>query len=107
VAHTSESRAGLTGSRRVTKHRDPCRDTTFPASPRFGSRAWDDYTSWADDRKMLRRINRLIEESARDPAVGIGKPEPLSQNLSGHWSRRITDEHPLGHQNRRGAPALS
>lgn len=64
----------------------------------FTSRAWDDYTSWADDRKMLKRINRLIEESARDPASGIGKPEPLSQNLSGYWSRRITDEHRLVYQ---------
>ncbi|KPM55333.1 hypothetical protein CcI49_32550 [Frankia sp. CcI49] len=64
----------------------------------FTSQAWDDYTSWADDRKMLRRINRLIEESARDPAIGIGKPEPLTQNLSGFWSRRITDEHRLVYQ---------
>jgi toxin YoeB len=64
----------------------------------FTSRAWDDYTSWADDRKMLRRINRLIEEAARDPATGIGKPEALSQNLSGYWSRRITDEHRLVYQ---------
>ncbi|KLL11217.1 Txe/YoeB family addiction module toxin [Protofrankia coriariae] len=64
----------------------------------FTARAWADYASWADDRKMLRRINRLIEESARDPAVGIGKPEPLAQNLSGYWSRRITEEHRLVYQ---------
>jgi len=44
---------------------------------------------------MLRRINRLIDEAGRDPAVGIGKPEPLAQNLRGYWSRRITDEHRL------------
>ncbi|WP_322780538.1 Txe/YoeB family addiction module toxin [Frankia sp. Cas4] len=61
----------------------------------FTSRAWADYTSWADDRTTLRRINRLIEESARDPATGIGKPEQLSQNLSGYWSRRLTDEYRL------------
>jgi toxin YoeB len=64
----------------------------------FTPKAWEDYTSWADDRKTLRRINRLIEEAARDPAVGIGKPELLSQNLSGYWSRRITDEHRLVYQ---------
>jgi toxin YoeB len=64
----------------------------------FTSRAWEDYTSWADDRRTLRRINRLIVEASRDPAVGIGKPEPLSQNLSGFWSRRITDEHRLVYQ---------
>jgi toxin YoeB len=58
-------------------------------------RAWADYTSWNDDRRALGRINRLIEESARDPATGIGKPEAVLQNLSGYWSRRITDEHHL------------
>ena len=41
---------------------------------------------------MVRRVNRLIGEAARDPGSGIGEPEPLSQNLSGHWSRRITQE---------------
>jgi toxin YoeB len=61
----------------------------------FTDDAWDDYCSWSEDRKMLARINRLIDESLRDPAVGIGKPEPLGQNLSGFWSRRITDEHRL------------
>jgi toxin YoeB len=66
----------------------------------FTSRGWADYVSWVDDRKTLRRINRLIEEAARDPAIGIGKPEPLSQNLSGYWSRRITDEHRLVYQPR-------
>ena len=35
----------------------------------------------------------MIEEAARDPATGIGKPERLSHNLSSYWSRRITDEH--------------
>jgi toxin YoeB len=61
----------------------------------FTDDGWADYCSWSDDRKMLARINRLIDESSRDPAIGIGKPEPLGQNLSGYWSRRITDEHRL------------
>ncbi|MBN1170587.1 MAG: Txe/YoeB family addiction module toxin [Micromonosporaceae bacterium] len=64
----------------------------------FSPQGWEDYTSWADDRRTLRRINRLIDEAAQDPAVGIGKPEPLSQSLSGYWSRRITDEHRLVYQ---------
>ncbi len=54
-----------------------------------------DYCSWTDDRKMLARITRLIGEALREPRVGIGKPEPLGQNLSDYWSRRITDEHRL------------
>ena len=40
----------------------------------------------------------MIEEAARDPGAGIGKPERLSHNLSGYWSRRITDEHRLVYQ---------
>lgn len=31
----------------------------------------------------------------RDPEVGIGNPEPLRENLSGFWSRRIDDTHRL------------
>jgi toxin YoeB len=61
----------------------------------FTSHGWDDYCGWADDRKTLKRVNRLIEEAARDPAVGTGKPERLSGDLSGYWSRRIDQEHRL------------
>ena len=58
--------------------------------------AWDDYLYWqGQDRKQLRRINQLIQACLRDPFVGIGKPEPLRENLSGCWSRRIDDEHRL------------
>jgi toxin YoeB len=56
--------------------------------------AWNDYLYWSEtDRKLLKRINRLIEECARSPFTGIGKPEPLRDDLAGWWSRRIDDEH--------------
>ena len=61
----------------------------------FTSNGWDDYCSWADDRKTLKRVNRLIEEARREPGAGTGKPERLSGNLSGYWSRRIDQEHRL------------
>lgn len=61
----------------------------------FTRHGWDDYVSWADDRKTLKRINRLIDEAVRDPAGGTGKPERLSGDLSGYWSRRISQEHRL------------
>ena len=64
----------------------------------FTRDGWEDYTSWAGERSLLTRINRMIEEAARDPGAGIGKPERLSHNLSGYWSRRITDEHRLVYQ---------
>jgi toxin YoeB len=52
--------------------------------------AWADYLYWQDqDRKTLRRINKLILVALRNPFAGIGKPEPLKGNLSGFWSRRI------------------
>ena len=58
--------------------------------------AWEDYVYWqTQDRKTLKRINRLIEDTLRDPFVGLGKPEPLRENLSGFWSRRIDDTHRL------------
>jgi toxin YoeB len=58
--------------------------------------AWDEYVTWqATDREILRRINRLIAAIRRDPFRGEGKPEPLRGDLSGWWSRRITEEHRL------------
>ncbi|MBL0699928.1 MAG: Txe/YoeB family addiction module toxin [Desulfosarcina sp.] len=52
--------------------------------------AWQGYLYWqSQDRKTLKRINKLIEDTKREPFVGIGKPEPLRENLSGFWSRRI------------------
>ena len=62
----------------------------------FEDQGWEDYTSWLkSDRKMLARINKLIEDVLRDPFTGIGKPEPLQHHLPGAWSRRIDDEHRL------------
>jgi toxin YoeB len=62
----------------------------------FWPTAWEDYLHWqAEDRKTLERINTLLKECSRDPFRGTGKPEPLSGNLSGWWSRRITGEHRL------------
>ena len=55
--------------------------------------AWKDYIYWqTQDKKTLKRINKLIEETRRLPFEGIGKPEPLKANLGGYWSRRIDDK---------------
>jgi toxin YoeB len=54
--------------------------------------AWNDYLYWqGEDRKTLKRINKLISDTLRDPFEGLGKPEPLRENLSGLWSRRIDE----------------
>jgi len=58
--------------------------------------AWKDYVYWqSQDKKTLKRINKLIEDTKRTPFEGIGKPEPLKENLSGFWSRRIDDTNRL------------
>jgi toxin YoeB len=58
------------------------------------NQAWEDYLHWhRTDRKVLKRINDLIQEIARAPFEGVGKPEPLRHALVGYWSRRIDDEH--------------
>ena len=46
-------------------------------------------------KNTLKRINELIKDMPRDPFDGIGKPEALTGNLSGFYSRRINSEHPL------------
>ena len=55
--------------------------------------AWEDYLHWqTQDKKTLKKINELIQDIARNNYTGIGKPEPLKENLSGWWSRRINDK---------------
>ena len=62
----------------------------------FADQGWDDFTYWIQhDRKIAERIIRLIKEIQGEPFEGIGKPEPLKHDLTGFWSRRITDEHRL------------
>lgn len=57
---------------------------------------WEDYLYWQTaDRKILKRINTLIDACLPDPFAGIGKPEQLKYGAQGAWSRRITDEHRL------------
>ena len=69
----------------------------------FTKVAWEDYLSWqSEDKKVLKKINALIEEITRTPFEGRGKPEPLKYDLTGYWSRRIDQEHRLVYQFRQG-----
>ena len=62
----------------------------------FTNDSWHDYLYWQQtDKKILKKINTLIQDKKREPFDGLGKPEPLKYELSGCWSRRITDEHRL------------
>ena len=66
--------------------------------------AWDDYLYWqTQDKKTIKRINLLIRDMQRSPYEGIGKPEPLRENLSGWWSRRIDEENRIVYRVQDGA----
>lgn len=58
----------------------------------FTNRAWEEYCYWqTQDKKTLKKINLLLEDIKRNGFIGIGKPEPLKDNLIGFWSRRIDE----------------
>lgn len=54
--------------------------------------ACQDYIYWqSQDKKTLKRINKLIKDIDRNGNLGIGDPEPLKYELQGFWSRRIDE----------------
>lgn len=67
-------------------------------------KAWEDYLYWqTQDKKMLKRINLLLKDIQRNTFEGIGEPEPLRENLSGWWSRRIDGANRIVHREQDGA----
>lgn len=57
---------------------------------------WDDYLYWqSNDVDMVAKINVMIKDARRSPFRGLGKPEPLRNDMAGWWSRRLTQEHRL------------
>lgn len=59
----------------------------------FMPEAWEEYIHWQmQDRKTLKRINSILKDIDRQPFDGIGKPEPLTADKQGYWSRRIDAE---------------
>ena len=59
----------------------------------FTDIGWEDYLYWqTKGRKTLRKINTLLKDIERNGNEGIGKPEPLTGDLSGFWSRRINQK---------------
>ncbi|GLK81517.1 Txe/YoeB family addiction module toxin [Methylopila turkensis] len=62
----------------------------------FSERSWAAYLYWQEhDAEILEKINVLIRDAKRSPFSGLGKPEPLKNELKGWWSRRINREHRL------------
>ena len=61
--------------------------------PQWYEEAWEEYLEWqSEDKKTLKKINALIKDIQRNGNTGIGKPEPLVDNKSGWWSRRIDEK---------------
>ncbi|MCL2588312.1 MAG: Txe/YoeB family addiction module toxin [Oscillospiraceae bacterium] len=59
----------------------------------WDNEAWEDYLHWQnEDRKTLKRINKLLQDIDRNGYNGIGKPEPLKHDLSGWWSVKIDEK---------------
>jgi toxin YoeB len=63
---------------------------------KFENQALKDLKYWKYNNHILyKKIFSLLKDIQESPFVGIGKPEPLKENLSGWWSRRINREHRL------------
>ncbi|MCR4800131.1 MAG: Txe/YoeB family addiction module toxin [Bacteroidales bacterium] len=59
----------------------------------FKDEAIKDLEFFSRNKAILKRIENLFASMKQTPFTGIGKPEPLKYELSGYWSRRITDDH--------------
>ena len=80
----------------MTSRKTKNKQTAQDASLKWTDHAWDDYLWWQkNDPAKVVEINRLISECQRHPFKGTGKPEPLRNDLSGFWSRRIDKTHRL------------
>ncbi|MGF7108337.1 Txe/YoeB family addiction module toxin [Treponema pedis] len=62
----------------------------------FDESAWEQFQYWQEqDKKTLKKINKLIEDISRNGNKGLGRPEPLKGNLTGLWSREIDKKNRL------------
>ena len=59
----------------------------------WSDEAWEDYLYWqTQDKKTLKRINKLLQDVERNGYNGIGNPEQLKHDLSGYWSVKIDEK---------------
>lgn len=74
----------------------------------WDERAWNEYLEWQnEDKKTLKKINAIIKDIQRNLYIGIGKPEPLSGNLSGWWSRRIDSANRIVYREKDGVIVIA
>ena len=71
-------------------------------------KAWEDYFYWQmQDKKTLKWINFLLQDKQRNTFEGISEPEPLRENLSGWWSRRIDGANRIVYREKDGAIVIA
>ena len=74
----------------------------------WDERAWNEYLEWQnEDKKTLKKINAIIKDIQRNLYIGIGKPEPLSGNLSSWWSRRIDSANRIVYREKDGVIVIA
>ena len=61
----------------------------------FTPTSWAQYKDYENDKQTRKKINALLEDIARHPASGLGKPEALRGDYAGYYSRRIDDKNRL------------
>ncbi len=58
----------------------------------WSDEAWNDFCYWEEkNKRVFKKIKQLIKDIDRNGYEGIGKPEPLKEDLSGYWSRQIDE----------------
>lgn len=60
----------------------------------FEGKTWETYEALREkDKKLHKALCKLLKEILRgDPSQGMGKPEQLRHNLTGFWSKRISQK---------------
>ena len=62
----------------------------------FDETGWEQFQYWLEqDKKTLKKINKLLDDISQNGNTGLGHPEPLKGNLSGFWSRKIDEKNRL------------
>ena len=62
----------------------------------FDGDGFEDYLYWqTQDKKTLGKLNKLIKDAERNGYIGLGKPEALSGDFAGWWSREIDEKNRL------------